>query len=220
MFWKNVHQQDKSHIYSNNETIEKERSTINMKTKQGFVYVLSNPSMPNLVKIGVTNNVKERIKNLSRGTAIPTPFEVEYECMVEDCYKVEKALQAAFAPYRVNENREFFKVKTTQVTAVLQLVQTKNTTEEATADQTEAKRNPRFKFIDMKIPIGADLIFTQDNEIKATVAENNNITYNGKEWSLSALTRELIGYIVRPLQYWMYNDKNLLEVYRETYTQK
>jgi hypothetical protein len=189
-----------------------------MKTKQGFVYVLSNPSMPNLVKIGVTDNVKERIKNLSQRTAIPTPFEVEYECMVEDCYKVEKALQAAFAPYRVNENREFFKIKTAQVTAILQLIQTENTTEEATADQAEVKRNPRFKFLDMKIPVGADLVFVQDNEIKATVCENNNVTHNGKEWSLSALTRKLIGYIVRPLQYWTYNDKNLLDVYRETYT--
>lgn len=174
--------------------------------------------MPNLVKIGVTDNVKERIKNLSQRTAIPTPFEVEYECMVEDCYKVEKALQAAFAPYRVNENREFFKIKTAQVTAILQLIQTENTTEEATADQAEVKRNPRFKFLDMKIPVGADLVFVQDNEIKATVCENNNVTHNGKEWSLSALTRKLIGYIVRPLQYWTYNDKNLLDVYRETYT--
>lgn len=174
--------------------------------------------MPNLVKIGVTDNVKERIKNLSQRTAIPTPFEVEYECMVEDCYKVEKALQAAFAPYRVNENREFFKIKTAQVTAILQLIQTENTTEEATADQAEVKRNPRFKFLDMKIPVGADLVFVQDNEIKATVCENNNVIHNGKEWSLSALTRKLIGYIVRPLQYWTYNDKNLLDVYRETYT--
>lgn len=174
--------------------------------------------MPNLVKIGVTDNVKERIKNLSQRTAIPTPFEVEYECMVEDCYKVEKALQAAFAPYRVNENREFFKIKTAQVTAILQLIQTENTTEEATADQAEVKRNPRFKFLDMKIPVGADLVFVQDNEIKATVCENNNVIHNSKEWSLSALTRKLIGYIVRPLQYWTYNDKNLLDVYRETYT--
>ena len=72
----------------------------------------------------------------------------------------------------------------------------------------------------MNIPAGTQITFVQDEEIKATVTENNNVLYNGKEQSLSALTRELIGYIVRPLQYWTYNDKDLLEVYRQTYPKK
>ena len=190
-----------------------------MKTKQGSVYILSNPSMPNIVKIGVTqDSVANRCKTISKPTGVPTPCEVE--CTVDNCYKIEKALQAAFAPYRVSENREFFKVSTAQVTAILQLVQQENTTEQATADQPEAKRNPRFKFAEMNIPAGTQITFVQDEEIKATVTENNNVLYNGKEQSLSALTRELIGYIVRPLQYWTYNDKDLLEVYRQTYPKK
>ncbi len=189
-----------------------------MKTKQGAVYVLTNPYMPDIVKIGATqDSVENRCKTISKATGVPTPFEVEYECTVADCYKVEKALQAAFAPLRVNNNREFFKVTTSQVIAILQLVQIENTTEIATADQTEAKRNPRFKFSDMKIPIGATLIFVQDDDIKAVVTKNNNVVYNGKEQSLSALTKELIGYIVRPLQYWSYEGKNLLKKYREVY---
>lgn len=192
-----------------------------MKPKQGSVYILSNPSMPNIVKIGVTqDSVENRCKTISKPTGVPTPFEVEYECTVSDCYKIEKALQAAFAPYKVSENREFFKVSTAQVTAILQLVQQENITEQATADQSETKRNPRFKFAEMNIPAGTQITFVQDEEIKATVTENNNVLYNGKEQSLSALTRELIGYIVRPLQYWSYNDKNLLQVYQETYTKE
>ena len=192
-----------------------------MKTKQGSVYILSNPSMPNIVKIGVTqDSVANRCKKISEPTGVPTPFEVEYECTVDDCYKIEKALQAAFAPYRVSENREFFKVSTAQVTAILQLVQQENTTEQATADQPETKRNPRFKFAEMNIPAGAKLLFTQDETIEATVTENNNVLCNGKEQSLSALTRELIGYTVRPIQYWTYGEVNLLDVYRATYIQK
>ena len=192
-----------------------------MKIKQGSVYILSNPSMPNIVKIGVTqDSVENRCKMISKPTGVPTPFEVEYECTVGDCYKIEKALQAAFAPYRVSENREFFKVSTAQVTAILQLVQQENITEQATSDQPETKRNPRFKFAEMNIPAGTQITFVQDDEIKATVTENNNVLYNGKEQSLSALTRELIGYIVRPLQYWSHNDKNLLQVYQETYTKE
>lgn len=193
-----------------------------MKTKQGSVYVLSNPWMKDIVKIGVTqDSVENRCKTISKATGVPTPFEVEYECTVEDCYKVEKALQAAFAPYRVNDNREFFKVTTAQVIAILQLVQIGNTTEEATADQPETKRNPRFKFAEMNIPVGAELTFVQDETIKATVTANNNVVCdngNRREQSLSTLTRELIDYIVRPLQYWTYDGRNLLHVYQETYT--
>ena len=190
-----------------------------MKPKQGSVYILSNPSMPNIVKIGVTqDSVENRCKTISKPTGVPTPFEVEYECTVSDCYKIEKALQAAFAPYKVSENREFFKVTATQVIAILQLVQTVNTTEEATAGQPETKRNPRFRFAEMNIPVGATLVFVQNEDIKVTVTANNNVLYNGKEQALSVLTRELIGYIVRPLQYWTYDGRNLLDVYQETYT--
>lgn len=195
-----------------------------MKTKQGSVYVLSNPSMPGIRKIGVTqDSVENRCRTISKATGVPTPFEVEYECTVDDCYKVEKALQAAFAPYRVNENREFFKVATTQVIAILQLVQIGNTTEEATADQPETKRNPRFKFAEMNIPVGAKLLFTQDETIEATVTANNNVVReggDGREVALSTLSRELIGYIVRPLQYWTYDGRNLLEIYDATYTKQ
>lgn len=195
-----------------------------MKTKQGSVYVLSNPSMPGIIKIGVTqDSVENRCRTISKATGVPTPFEVEYECTVDDCYNVEKALQAAFAPYRVNENREFFKVATTQVIAILQLVQIGNTTEEATADQPETKRNPRFKFAEMNIPVGAKLLFTQDETVKATVTANNNVVRDGgdgREVALSTLSRELIGYIVRPLQYWTYDGRNLLEIYNATYTKQ
>lgn len=181
--------------------------------------------MPGIVKIGVTqDSVENRCKTISKATGVPTPFEVEYECTVDDCYKVEKALQAAFAPYRVNDNREFFKVTTAQVIAILQLVQIGNTTEEATADQPETKRNPRFKFAEMNIPVGAKLIFVQDETVKVTVTANNKVermledgTVDGREQSLSTLTRQLIGYVVRPLQYWTYDGRNLLGIYKSTY---
>ncbi len=198
------------------------------ETKQGSVYVLSNPSMPGIVKIGVTqDSVENRRKAISKATGVPTPFEVEYECTVDDCYKVEKALQAAFAPYRVNENREFFKVTAAQVITILQLVQIENTTKEATADQPETRRNPRFKFAEMNIPVGAELVFTQDETIKAIVTANNNVvrvledgTCDGREQALSPLSSELIGYVVRPLQYWTYNGRNLLEIYNATYVKR
>ena len=76
----------------------------------GIVYVLTNPVMPGLVKIGMTtrDNLDTRMKELY-GTGVPVPFKCEYACKVKssDCAKIEKALHVAFAPDRINANREF-----------------------------------------------------------------------------------------------------------------
>ena len=77
----------------------------------GIVYVLSNPSMPGLVKIGKTSrgSVLMRLSELY-STGVPVPFECEFAGRVEDEHKVEKAFHMAFGPYRVNPKREFFQI--------------------------------------------------------------------------------------------------------------
>jgi hypothetical protein len=77
----------------------------------GFVYLLSNPSMPNIVKIGSTERtIKERISELSSVTSLPTPFVVEYYLLVEDPIYFEKNIHEELKDYRVNEKREFFQI--------------------------------------------------------------------------------------------------------------
>ena len=47
----------------------------NERTSKGYVYVLINSSMPNLVKIGkTTKDPNERVKELSSATGVATPF--------------------------------------------------------------------------------------------------------------------------------------------------
>lgn len=188
--------------------------------KHGIVYVMSNPSMPEMVKIGITQQSVERRKNtLSRSTAVPTPFEVEHECEVDDCQQVEKALHTAFRPWRVSDKREFFRIKPYQVIAILELIETKNTTGK-TAEASAAKRNPRFHFAEMGIPVGAQLAYVRNDTVTATVCEADKMEYEGKRYSLSALTRKLTGYTIRPTQYWEYRGKNLLDAYAATYLMK
>jgi hypothetical protein len=44
----------------------------------GYVYLLSNPAMPGLVKIGqTTRTVKERVAELSAHTGVAAPFVIE-----------------------------------------------------------------------------------------------------------------------------------------------
>ena len=79
---------------------------------KGYVYVLSNPSMPGLVKIGRSKvGGNSRGKQMYRGdTGVPTPFELEFECLFDDCIEAEAMLHDELGHLRVNPQREFFKM--------------------------------------------------------------------------------------------------------------
>lgn len=80
-----------------------------MQPSPGIVYILSNPAMPNIIKLGITTqeDVKLRMAQLY-STGVPLPFECVYAAKVSNFEKVEKALHTAFGPDRVNPKREFF----------------------------------------------------------------------------------------------------------------
>ena len=76
----------------------------------GFIYVMSNPAMPNLVKVGKSDRDPEtfRKKELET-TGVPEPFKVEYYAFVDDHNSVEKDVHSDLSKYRNKPNREFFK---------------------------------------------------------------------------------------------------------------
>ena len=77
----------------------------------GSIYILSNPSLQGIVKIGWTiKGADERAKELSKSTAIPTPFEVEEEQPVEWPTEVEAGLHRELRKFRVSPNKEFFRL--------------------------------------------------------------------------------------------------------------
>ena len=79
----------------------------------GYVYVLMNPSMDNLVKIGKTaRSPEERAKELSSTTGVPTPFVGVYESYFESCSKAEEFVHTSLENkvFRRSSNREFFEI--------------------------------------------------------------------------------------------------------------
>ena len=78
--------------------------------KAGYVYVLSNPSMPFLVKIGYSKHGgQSRATTFYRNdTAVATPFNVEFEVLCDDARKIERLVHVELESYRVNPSREFF----------------------------------------------------------------------------------------------------------------
>ena len=75
----------------------------------GYMYILSNPAMPGLLKIGFTNrDVKERVGELTAATGVPKPFEIEYYCLTRDVEQIESTVHRHFASKRV-PGKEFFR---------------------------------------------------------------------------------------------------------------
>ena len=77
---------------------------------RGYVYVLSNPSMPGVLKIGMSKHGGQgRADALYRNdTGVATPFVLEFELMVADARVVERDAHARLGECRVNARREFF----------------------------------------------------------------------------------------------------------------
>lgn len=75
---------------------------------RGYVYILTNESMPGLVKIGkTTRDVAQRASELNH-TGVPFPFDVYAFEFSPDCNELERMMHERFADCRVNPAREFF----------------------------------------------------------------------------------------------------------------
>jgi hypothetical protein len=88
-----------------------------MPDDSGFVYVLINPSMEGLVKIGCTaRDSAARAKELSSATGVPTPFIVIYESYFRDCKAAEQYIHTLLETggSRASSNREFFQTSPTK----------------------------------------------------------------------------------------------------------
>lgn len=86
-----------------------------------WVYILSNPSMPGMVKIGYTNNEPDvRVKEINRATGIPTDFVVEFALPCVNGYEVEQLVHEELEDLRVNNRKEFFKVSVEDAVYLIQ----------------------------------------------------------------------------------------------------
>lgn len=77
---------------------------------EGFVYVLRNPGMPGLLKIGSsTRSPIERAAELFT-TGVPYQFEIVCAIYSENCRESESNVHEILHDYRCASNREFFEI--------------------------------------------------------------------------------------------------------------
>ena len=192
-----------------------------------IVYILTNPVILDLVKIGRTTNLEERVRSLSAHSGVPVPFEVYYACTVEDSVKVEKYLHEGFGDHRVNPKREFFRINPERVLSILKLVELKNITpnqdfvEDSDEQQSlnkERTRRSNFTFSSVGIPVGSTLHFVRNESITVNVVDDRNVDFEGKVTSLSQSSLTLLtrdygskASTVAGPQYWVYENETLSE---------
>lgn len=76
----------------------------------GYVYILSNPSMPGLLKIGRSQHGGSARARQMHTTATPTPFKLEFEVFTEYMEWLESSVHKALSEYRETPGREFFRL--------------------------------------------------------------------------------------------------------------
>lgn len=150
-----------------------------------------------------------------------TSEQCQFACKVKksDCAKIEKALHTAFAPQRINANREFFRIQVEQAKAILELFHHEDVTEEVsdeidndlTDDDKAASakavvRRPSLNFYEMGMQKGDVLHWKDDPSITVTVNSERRVIYQDGEVSISALSAQLKGYKSKDCECYAEND--------------
>lgn len=188
-----------------------------MEDKIGYIYVLTNPSFPEYVKIGYADNVDVRVTQLNRSECTPFAFKKYATLLVKNRLadkNVHKLIDKFKPELRAKENvngkiriREFFAMSPQEAVEILDTIggiygeepQLFEQTSEEKHDQKIAEeaaivseRKSPFSFFKCGIKKGETITYAHDATITCTVASDREINYNGKLTSLSALAKKLL----------------------------
>ena len=208
----------------------------------GYIYILTNPSFPDYVKIGFAHNVDQRLTQLNRSECIPYAFrvyalyEVHKKLQDKEVHKLIDGLNPALRSIEKFKGkdriREFYALSPEDAYELLhsiakisgtedRLTRTTPTGEvisdEAMAEtirETSKERREVFNFEKCGIKAGEEITFLDKPEIVATVIDDRFIRYQGERTSLSRSARDILD-VNHPVQgtlYWTYNGVVLNEI--------
>lgn len=191
---------------------------------KGYIYIMTNPALKGMVKIGYAADVEMRRKQLST-TALPYEYEVyaTYETpgALED-KKLHAMIDNLNPDLRVSKNREFFVMSPEDAYSLLEAIATISGSKarlkkiKVSPVKKQKVRRPPVDFAKCNIPIGAELVFIEDPNITATVVSDRKVEYNGEITSLSAITGAIKGHSTQGPSYFTYNGKKVGEIAEET----
>ena len=187
--------------------------------KAGVIYILTNPSFPDYVKIGYAHNIERRLRQLNRSETIPFAFRVYAVYRVESELtdkELHKLIDKLNPDLRTIENfdgrervKEFYAMSAEDAYGLLECIAKISGTEErlqrltpegheildeqiANEVREVARRGP-FRFSECN-PVGSEIAFIEDESIKAVVVDDRRIEFDGETTSVSALAQKLKGF--------------------------
>lgn len=206
---------------------------------KGVIYILTNPSFPDYVKIGYADNLEKRMEQLNRSESIPFAFRAyaiyEVTSRLTDrslhdlIDKLNPELRSIDNFDGKERKREFYAMSPDEAYSLLECIAKISGTEdrlkkmapegheildEETAAEVaqEAKRGP-FRFSAVDIPIGAVLKYVNDPTIEVAVVDDRHISYKGLTTSVSAVAQELLeaDHAVQGTLYFTYEGEKLTD---------
>ena len=187
---------------------------------KGVIYILTNPSFPDYIKIGYAQNIEQRLKQLNRSETIPFAFrvyavyEVESKLTDKELHKLIDSLNPDLRTIETFDGKErvkeFYAMSKEDAYGLLECIAKISGTEhrlkktepsghelldEQIAQEVSerAKRGP-FRFGACGIPVGSEIEFVENPAIKAKVIDDRRIEYAGETTSVSALAQKLKGF--------------------------
>ncbi len=165
------------------------------------VYILTNPRIPDLIKVGATRDLKESIRSLSAQAGTPFPYECYFACEVEDGKgeEIKDRLLEGFRDRRIDPTRDFLEVNPEQVKVILEGYRSdtresfrSSPVAEVQADIETHKRTRTSNYHSSKASTsyGSELVFTWKGEtitrsVKANLVGTTSLaTINVYDWGL------------------------------------
>lgn len=189
---------------------------------KGVIYILTNPSFPQYVKIGYASDLQRRLRELNRSEALPYAFRA-YATYDVDHKLTDKVLHELIDQLNPDlrtietfdgktRTKEFFEMEPEDAYAILEAISRISGTEERlhrvtpTGEQVEEEREAeearqdaetgrrtRFRFSMVGINPGETVAFANDPSKVARVVDDTHVEYEGVTTSLSALAKEFLG---------------------------
>ena len=189
--------------------------------RTGVIYILTNPSFPEYVKIGYADDIDKRLQQLNRSECIPFAFRVyatyEVNSRLSDL-KIHSIIDKLNPNLRSIENfngkqrvREFYAMSPEDAYSILEAIaeihgradklkriamDEEQKQAEETALEIDAEHKERlapFRFSMCNIAPGEEIEYCNNPEIRCKVVDDKQVEYQGKKYSLSALAQILTG---------------------------
>ncbi|MCI5722529.1 MAG: GIY-YIG nuclease family protein [Erysipelotrichaceae bacterium] len=190
---------------------------------KGYIYIMTNPGLQKMVKIGYAKDVEQRRKQLST-TALPYDYEIyaTYETPgnLED-KKLHKLIDNLNPDLRVSKNREFFIMTPEDAYELLEAIATIS----GSLDKLQKMKTTQPKQVSKKPPIdfyacglkkGDELVCTEDPSIKVTIESEHKVLFNEELTSLSAIMKDIKGYNVAGSLFFTFNGELLTDIAERT----